>query len=202
MRQGKCLNETYGGYGRNCFTLLTFGEGELIENPITVAGIVIPSDDATFLTMVALHVVFALASVVTGLFAMLSNKGPGRHPTFGAIYYWCLTATWISATFVAVMRWADDYHLFVVGTLSFAAASYGRMAHRGRWHNWIRLHLTGMGTSYVLLLIAFYVDNGRNLPLWRDLPPIAYWLAPSVLGALLIVRAWLRHPLIRRSSAT
>ena len=33
----------------------------------------------------------------------------------------------------------------------------------------MKLHITGMGTSYVLLLTAFYVDNGKNLPLWRDL---------------------------------
>ena len=27
-----------------------------------------------------------------------------------------------------------------------------------------------MGASYILLLTAFYVDNGKNLPLWRELP--------------------------------
>jgi hypothetical protein len=125
----------------------------------------------------------------------LSNKRPGQHPMFGTIYYWCLSAVFASATVLSAMRWADDYHLFILGMLSFAAATVGRTARRRRWRNWARLHITGMGTSYILLLVAFYVDNGKNLPLWKELPPIAYWLIPIMLGVPLVVRALLRHPL-------
>jgi hypothetical protein len=97
------------------------------------------------------------------------------------------------------MRWAEDYHLFILGTLSFATASLGRTALRRRWRNRIRLHITCMGLSYILLLTAFYVDNGKNLPLWNKLPPIAFWLLPGAAGIPFIVRALLRHPLaIRR----
>jgi len=46
-----------------------------------------------------------------------------------------------------------------------------------------------MGLSYILMLTAFYVDNGKNLPLWRDLPYIAYWLLPGAIGVPLIVNA-------------
>jgi hypothetical protein len=160
-----------------------------------VAGIVIPSDSPFFLTLVGLHVLVALACVITGVVAMLSNKRPGRHPTCGTIYYWCLSLVFASATVLSAMRWADDYHLFILGMLSFAAATVGRTARRRRWRNWARLHITGMGTSYILLLVAFYVDNGKNLPLWKELPPIAYWLIPIMLGVPLVVRALLRHPL-------
>ena len=52
-----------------------------------IAGIVIPSDSPFFLTIVGLHILVALACVVTGVVAMLSNKRPGQHPLFGAIYY-------------------------------------------------------------------------------------------------------------------
>jgi hypothetical protein len=62
------------------------------------------------------------------------------------------------------------------------------------------LHITGMGTSYVLLLTAFYVDNGKQLPVWKDLPHFTYWLLPLVVGILLIVRALLLHPLARQAS--
>ena len=51
--------------------------------------------------------------------------------------------------------------------------------------------------SYVLLLTAFYVDNGKSLPLWRELPPIALWLIPAVVGIPLIGLALLRNPLAR-----
>jgi hypothetical protein len=52
------------------------------------------------------------------------------------------------------------------------------------------------------LLTAFYVDNGPNLPIWRDLPPIAYWIAPSVVGIPIIAWAVLRHPLVRIAAKT
>jgi hypothetical protein len=56
---------------------------------------------------------------------------------------------------------------------------------------------SGMGLSYILLLTAFYVDNGKNLPLWNKLPQIAFWGLPAAAGIPFIVRALLRHPLER-----
>jgi hypothetical protein len=55
-----------------------------------------------------------------------------------------------------------------------------------------------MGLSYILLLTAFYVDNGHSLPLWTDLPSITYWLTHGAVGIPLIVLALLRHPQARR----
>ena len=77
--------------------------------------------------------------------------------------------------------------------VAFAVGYLGRRARRHRWRNWVRLHITGMGTSYILLLTAFYVDNGKSLPLWKELPPIAFWLLPAAVGIPLIVRALLWH---------
>ena len=51
-----------------------------------------------------------------------------------------------------------------------------------------------MGASYILMLTAFYVDNGKNLPLWKELPEIAFWLLPSAIGLPLIIHALFRHP--------
>jgi hypothetical protein len=160
-----------------------------------LAGLEIPSTDPGFLALVGFHILLGLACTVTGIVAMLSDKRAGRHPKYGTIYYWCLTAVFVTASGLAAVRWAEDYHLFVLGTLSFTAAYLGRQARRKRWPNWVRLHISGMGASYVLLLTAFYVDNGKSLPLWRELPPIAYWLLPGVVGVPLIVHALIRHPL-------
>jgi hypothetical protein len=52
-----------------------------------------------------------------------------------------------------------------------------------------------MGLSYILLLTAFYVDNGAHLPLWRELPSLAYWLVPAAVGLPLIAVTLRRHPL-------
>ena len=103
----------------------------------------------------------------------------------------------MTAAALAAVRWAEDHDLFILGALAFVVAYVGRMARRERWSNWVRLHITGMGVSYVLLLTAFYVDNGKNLPLWRDFPPITYWLLPAAVGVPLIIRALLSHPLTR-----
>ncbi len=133
-----------------------------------VAGIRVPSSDPVFLTVVGLHVLFALVCAVTGIVAMLSNKRPGRHPTFGTIYYWCLSAVFVSATVLSVTRWTEDYPLFILGALSYASATFGRAARRRQWRNWLPMHISGMGVSYILLVTAFYVDNGKALPLWRE----------------------------------
>lgn len=124
-----------------------------------VLGIAIPSTDPAFLTTVAFHVLAGLVCVAAGVIAMLSEKRPGRHPNFGTIYYWSLAAVFASATALAVVRWAEDYHLFILGTLSFGAAFLGRTARRQQWRGWVRLHLTSMGVSYILLLTAFYMST-------------------------------------------
>ncbi len=165
------------------------------ENITVALGIPIPSADPVFLAAVGVHVLFGLAAVVTGAAAMLSNKGPGAHSNFGTVYFWCLFGVFVTMSALSFMRWAENYHLFILGALSFGAASFGRTAARRRWNQWPRLHLTGMGASYILMLTAFYVDNGRNLPLWRELPELTFWLLPGALGVPLIVHAIYRHPL-------
>ncbi len=169
----------------------------MTEGTTNLAGIDIPSTNPVFLAVVAIHIILGLACVVTGAIAMLSQKRAGRHPRYGSIYFWCLAGVFVTAASLAMARWAEDYHLFILGALAFAAACLGRQARRQRWHYWVRLHIAGMGASYVLLLVAFYVDNGKSLPVWKDLPPITYWLLPAAMGIPLIIRALLWHPLVR-----
>jgi hypothetical protein len=165
-----------------------------------IAGIEVPSVSPVFLAVVAIHVLLGIACLVTGFIAMLSEKRGGRHPTFGTIYYRCLSALFATATLLAAVRWTEDYHLFILGVLSFGAASLGRTARRRRRLGWAKLHITSMGLSYILLVTAFYVDNGHSLPLWKELSPITYWLLPGAVGVPLIVRTLLRHPLARQST--
>lgn len=158
-----------------------------------IAGIEVPSNSPIFLAVIALHVLLGFACVVTGAVAMLSPKQPGRHPKFGTIYFWCLSGVVALAAGLSAVRWSRDNSLFILGILSFAAALTGRTARRKRWSGWVRWHIVGMGMSYVLLLTAFYVDNGKSLPLWRDLPTVAYWLLPAAIGSPIIGRALRRH---------
>ena len=149
---------------------------------MVIAGIEIPSDSPVFLAILAVHVPIGVLAVVTGVVAMLKEKRRGAHPTSGSVYFWCLGVLLVTSAALSAMRWSEDYHLFVLGAVAFSAAVIGRLARRRRWRTRIDLHIVGMGISYIVMLTAFYVDNGKNLPLWRDLPHVAYWLLPSVVG--------------------
>jgi hypothetical protein len=168
-------------------------------NATNIGGILIPSTDPVFLAIIGLHIPLGIACVITGAAAMLSRKGRGRHSKFGTIYFWCLLALFASATFLSIMRWSENYHLFILGACAFGCAWFGRSALRYRWTQWVRLHMTGMSLSYVLMLIAFYVDNGSQLPVWKDLPRATYWLLPLLVAMPLLTRALLYHPLVRAS---
>jgi uncharacterized membrane protein len=166
-------------------------------NTTNIGGIVIPSIDPVFLAVIiGLHIPLGIACVTTGAAAMLSRKGRGRHSKLGTIYFWCLLALFASSTFLSIMRWSENYHLFILGTCAFGCVWFGRSALRHRWRQRIRLHMTGMSLSYVMMLIAFYVDNGKQLPVWRELPQVAYWLIPLVVAAPLLIRSLLYHPLV------
>jgi len=168
--------------------------------PTAILGIPLPSDAPLFLAVIALHVAAGLTAVVAGATAMLSRKRPGRHPLAGTLYFKALAVVFVTMAVISTVRWAEDYHLFVLGSLSFAAAIFGREARRRLRPGWARLHMTGMGASYILLLTAFYVDNGKNLPLWRLLPQWTFWVLPTAVGLPILVWALLRHPLARNSS--
>jgi uncharacterized membrane protein len=168
------------------------------ESVTVIAGIPVPSTSPVFLGVVGAHVLIGLTCVVAGAAAMLSRKGRGRHSTLGSVYFWGLVAIFVTSTCLALARWDEDYPLFVLGALALASAWIARRAVRQRSTGWPRWHISGMGASYILLLTAFYVDNGRNLPVWRALPQIAFWLLPGAFGAPIIAWALLRHPLVRR----
>ena len=76
--------------------------------------------------------VFGLLCVDAGLIAMLCNKRPGPHPKAGSANYWSLLVVFITATIVSILRWDENYHLFILGLLGFAAASSENSSSRLR----------------------------------------------------------------------
>jgi len=95
-----------------------------MDNGVTIVGdIPIPSTSSAFLSTVAFHVALGLACTIVGVPAMLSKKRRGRHSDFGTIYYWCLSIGFATSSMLAFVRFVEDYHLFILGALAFAAAS-------------------------------------------------------------------------------
>jgi hypothetical protein len=162
-------------------------------------GIPIPSTNVAFLTVVAIHVLCGLAAVVTGATAMLLHKRRGPHSNVGITYFWSLFGAFATMSALAFSRWEHDYDLFILGVFSFGAACLGRAVAQRRCKQWPRWHLSGMAASYILMITAFYVDNGKNLALWRELPQIAFWFLPTIIGAPIVLYVLRNHPLTKGS---
>jgi hypothetical protein len=168
------------------------------DSSVVILGIPLPSSAPVFLGTIAVHVLAGLVCVIAGAVAMLAPKVAGRHPRAGSVYYWGLVVVFVTMTALSIMRWPLNNHLLALGIASFICGWVGRRARRRSRPGWLPVHITGMAASYILLLTAFYVDNGPHLPLWRSLPRAAHWLLPSLVGVPILVWALLRHPLVAR----
>lgn len=153
-----------------------------------VFGLEVPSTAPVFLAFVGVHVAAGLTAVISGAVAALSPKGRGRHSMFGSIYFGGICVLFATATGLAIMRWRQDYGLFLIGLAAFGMALTGVVARERHWPG-DTAHILGMGGSYVAMLTAFYVDNGKHLPLWDRLPTFAFWVLPSLIGVPLVGRA-------------
>jgi hypothetical protein len=144
-----------------------------------------------FLAVLAVHVIAGLTAVVTGATAALARKGSPRHIRAGRWFYLAITAVFATATVLAIVRWSQDYYLFVIGAVAFTAATIGYL-HRRRHRPGDAVHIAGMGVAYTAMLTAFYVDNGPHLPLWDRLPTLSFWFLPSAVATPVIIRALIR----------
>ena len=156
-----------------------------------ILGVEVGSTAPVFLAVLAVHVVVGLTAVITGAAAALARKGSPRHVRAGRWYYRAITAVFVTATALAAMRWAQDWYLFLLGAVAFAAATAGYL-HRRYHRPGDTGHIAGMGIAYAAMLTAFYVDNGPHMPLWDRLPVLAFWLLPAAIAAPLIIRAIIR----------
>lgn len=153
-----------------------------------ILGTAVGSTAPFFLAVLAVHVLAGLTAVLTGAAAALTRKGSQRHVRSGRWFYRAITVVFATAAVLTAMRWRQDYHLLIIGAVAFAAAVTG-VQHRRRHRPGDTGHIVGMGTAYVAMLTAFYVDNGPHLPLWDRLPPLAFWFLPSAVGVPIIIRA-------------
>ena len=172
---------------------------------ITIGGLPIPHAGPLFFTVLAVHVLAGSVCVVAGAVTATAPKRPGRHPRAGTVYVCGLLVVVVSAGVLAVLRWAQDWRLFLIAGVAAVLGFTGWWARRRRPRRWLLVHGGAMAGSYIVLLTGFYVDNGPHLPLWDRLPPILYWLLPAAVGVPLTWRALHRNgaigPLSRRRGA-
>ena len=146
---------------------------------------------------IAVHVGCGVVAVVCGPGAMLTRKGSPRHRGFGRIYLGALVGLGLTAPVLAAVDWAHRWHLAALGGLALGAATAGATAVRLLRPIRLAVHITGMGTAYIVMLTAFYVDNGPRLLLWDQLPPIMFWFLPAAVGTPVLLIALHRHRGVR-----
>ena len=151
---------------------------------------------AVDMLLVLVHVPAGIVAVAIGATAMLAAKGGRTHRRAGLAYVAALVVVCLSGTGLVMTRWPHFPHLLVLAVVAGALAGAGYAARRRPSPV---PHLLAMGTSYVVMLTAFYVDNGPRLPLWRLLPQPAFWILPSLVALPLLARAARRYGRPQRS---
>lgn len=169
-----------------------------MEDQTDLFGIPVPSTNEVFLTFVVIHILVALVCLISGLVAMLREKGQQPHSRAGRVYFRAMLIVFFTIVILSIMRWPHNIHLLCIGTLALAAAWVGQRLVKSSAGRRTRVHTILMGMSYVLLLTGFYVDNGKNLPFWRQFPQWFFWIFPSVAGVPVIIVVLFKHPLNAR----
>jgi len=140
--------------------------------------------------LVFVHVPAGAIAALAGAGAMFAPKGGPSHRWCGRAYLRSLIVVTVTGLALVATRGPHFAHL---GALGFAAASLGVLGYSARRRPNSSAHIACMGASYIVMLTAFYVDNGPKLPGWRELPAISFWFLPTVVGAPFVARAiWRR----------
>ncbi len=149
-----------------------------------------------FFLPLVVHAVAGLMTGVTGIMAFRASMCPGRHHRWGSGYVWAYTVVFLTATMLSVQRWEADAYLFFLAVIGFGLALCGYGARHFRQEPWVRhllgkqwivVHVMGIIGSYVVLWTAFFVDNSHRIPGLNQLPPLTFWVLPTVIGILFIV---------------
>jgi|SRR5690348_3055540 len=150
----------------------------------------------SFFLPLVVHVLAGLTTGVTGVVAFRAPKRWGRHHRWGTYYLWAYTVVFFTATILSVQRWAADAYLFFLALAGFGCALTGYAALRFRrepslagWpgKQWVVAHIVGMIGSYIVLWTAFYVDNAHLIPGLSQLPPLTFWVLPTLIGIPFII---------------
>lgn len=160
-----------------------------------IGGLDVPDAGLVFLVALGVHVIAGAVGVVAGVVAAFSPKRRGRHPVAGTVFLYAIGGVFVTATVMTAIRWEHNAHLFAVAVVTGSLALSGFWVRRRRPRRWLAGHGALMSGAYIGLLTGFYVDNGPRLPLWDQLPPIAFWFLPAAVG---IPIAWVA---LRRNRA-
>jgi uncharacterized membrane protein YeaQ/YmgE (transglycosylase-associated protein family) len=132
--------------------------------------------------LLATHVAAGVAGLILGPVTMRATKRRGPHTRLGDAYHWVMLTATATAAVLAVLAWQRLWWFLPIAVFSYANAFVGYVAAKRRRRGWLRLHIAGIGGSYIALVTALLVVNlGETLPL--------VWFVPTIVGSPILV--WL-----------
>jgi len=164
----------------------------------------------SFFLPLVVHALAALTTGVTGVITFSQPKRSVRHPRWGVRYLWAYAVVFLTAIILSVQHWPDDAYLVVLAMIGYGLAlgGYGTrrfrqkpMVRRVLGKQWISAHIVGMIGSYVVLWTAFYVDNSNLIPGLKELPPLTFWVLPSLISLPFVVLSLSRFALKSATTA-
>jgi hypothetical protein len=150
----------------------------------------------SFFLPLVVHILAGLTTGVTGVVAFRAPKRRGRHHRWGRYYLWAYSVVFFTATILSVQRWAADAYLVFLALAGYGFALAGYAAQRfrrepslARWlgKQLLVAHIVGVIGSYIVLWTAFYVDNAHLIPGLSQLPPLTFWVLPTLIGIPFII---------------
>ena len=145
----------------------------------------------SFFLPLVVHSLAGLTTAITGIVAFSAPKRRGRHDRWGTCYLWAYTVVFLTATILTAQRWEADASLFFLAVIGYGFALGGYGARRFRQEplmrrvfgkQWVVAHIVGVIGSHVVLWTAFFVDNAHLIPALNQLPPLAFWVLPTVIA--------------------
>jgi hypothetical protein len=141
------------------------------------------------LLFVSLHIPAGLVALTAGIVAMVSRKGEWWHRRAGVTYLIAISIIATTAAGLVATRGPQFTHLLLLAAIAVTLSFGGYFMRRSNQG----FHIAGMGLSYVVMVTAFYVDNGPKLPFWNQFPDLVFWFGPLAIGLPIIIRAMWRR---------
>jgi hypothetical protein len=134
--------------------------------------------------LLVVHILAGSLGLLIGPAAMLAPKRAGWHPRLG-IAYQAVTSVLCLSAFGLVAEEPSLWWLGVIAAATWAAALAGWWTRRRRFNGWLLWHIGLMCGSYISFVTALLVVNlGFGSPV--------AWVAPTLIGSLLITRTSFR----------
>ena len=114
--------------------------------------------------------VVGVAALISGLMAIASKKGKQLHQKAGRIYFWAMTAVFITGIIVAGFRF--NRFLFLIAFLSYYSVFAGirilklKNLHKGqspKWYDWTAGIVNGLANLIFIALGLYYYFNSSNV---------------------------------------